>query len=99
MSPLQAITLLVAAVCGTVTVLIRAPLRQTLMLAIYGFALTALFFVFQAPDVALSQIVVSGLALPLFILSTLRKLSEQERARSRADGEDQDDAQPRAGDS
>ena len=35
------------------------PLRQTLVLSIYGLALTMLFFVFQAPDVALSEIVVS----------------------------------------
>jgi uncharacterized MnhB-related membrane protein len=40
-----------------------------------------LFFAFQAPDVALSEIVVSTVGLPLIVLACLRKLSEQERAR------------------
>ena len=44
------------------------------MLGIYGLALTLLFFVFQAPDVALSEIVVSGVGLPLIILAALRKI-------------------------
>jgi uncharacterized MnhB-related membrane protein len=52
-----------------------------LLLSIYGISLTMLFFAFQAPDVALSEIVVSGLGLPLIILAALRKIREQERER------------------
>ena len=60
------------------------PLRQTMVLGIYGIALTMLFFVFQAPDVALSEIVVSTIGLPVMILLALRKINEQERARQDA---------------
>jgi uncharacterized MnhB-related membrane protein len=54
------------------------PLRQTMVLGFYGMALTLLFFVFQAPDVALSEIVVTGIGLPLIILAALRKIRQQE---------------------
>jgi len=40
-----------------------------------------LFFVFQAPDVALSEIVVSTIGLPVMILLALRKIREHDRAR------------------
>ena len=43
--------------------------------------LTALFFVFQAPDVALSEIVVSTVWLPVMILLAVRKVREDERER------------------
>lgn len=71
----------VVAVAGTAVVVAGDPLRQTIVLGIYGFALTAMFFVLQAPDVALSEIVVSGVGLPVIILAALRKLGEQERRR------------------
>jgi uncharacterized MnhB-related membrane protein len=74
---LQAATLIVVVVTGTAVAVLGDPLRQTLVLAIYGFALTVLFFVFQAPDVALSELVVSGVALPVIILAALRKVAQQ----------------------
>jgi energy-converting hydrogenase B subunit D len=76
--PLQIAALAAVAVCGGVVVIARDPLRQTLVLGIYGLALTVLFFVFQDPDVALSEIVVSTVGLPVMILLALRKVSEQE---------------------
>ena len=57
------------------------PLRETFLLGIYGMTLSALFFALQAPDVALSEIVVGTIGLPLIILAALRKVREQERAR------------------
>ena len=57
------------------------PLRQTLVLSVYGLALTMMFFVFQAPDVALSEIVVSTVGLPVMILLALRKVHQQARER------------------
>jgi energy-converting hydrogenase B subunit D len=57
------------------------PLRRTMALSIFGLALTVLFFVFQAPDVALSEIAVSTLGLPVMLLLALRKVREQERER------------------
>jgi energy-converting hydrogenase B subunit D len=76
---LQTVALAFVVVAGTGIVLTPDPLRQTLVLCIYGFALTLLFFVFQAPDVALSEIVVSGVGLPVIILAALRKIGQQER--------------------
>jgi energy-converting hydrogenase B subunit D len=84
MTALQAVALVLVALGGTAVVVVPEPLRQALVLSIYGIALTFLFFVFQAPDVALSEIVVSGLALPVIVLAALRKIREHER---RADGE------------
>ena len=54
--------------------LARDPLRQAMVASIYGLVLGILFFVFQAPDVALSQTVVGAVALPLMILLALAKV-------------------------
>ena len=59
------------------------PLRQPLLLSIYGLQLTLLFFAFQAPDVALSEIVVGTVGLPLIILAALRKIRVQQREHER----------------
>ncbi len=79
MTVLQIIALAAVALGGTAVVLTREPLRQTIVLGVYGIGLTLLFFVFQAPDVALSQIVVSSVGLPLIILAALRKIRQHER--------------------
>jgi energy-converting hydrogenase B subunit D len=55
-------------------VLARDPLRQAMVASIYGLVLGILFFVFQAPDVALSQTVVGAVALPMMILLALAKV-------------------------
>jgi energy-converting hydrogenase B subunit D len=78
MTVLQIVALAAVALGGTAVVLTNEPLRQTMVLGIYGIALTLLFFVFQAPDVALSQIVISTLGLPLIILAALRKIRQHE---------------------
>jgi uncharacterized MnhB-related membrane protein len=78
MTVLQIVALAAVALGGTAVVLTNEPLRQTMVLGIYGIALTLLFFVFQAPDVALSQIVISSLGLPLIILAALRKIRQHE---------------------
>ena len=75
---LQIVALAAVAVGGTGVVLASGPLRQTLVLGIYGLALAMLFFVVQAPDVALSEIVVSTVGLPVMILLALRKVRQQE---------------------
>jgi energy-converting hydrogenase B subunit D len=80
---LQAVALIGVAILGGGVALATDPLRQTLVLSIYGLALTMLFFVFQAPDVALSEIVVSTVGLPVMILLALRKVHQQQRERER----------------
>ncbi len=81
MTLLQIVALAAVALLGGGVVAASDPLRQTLMLSIYGLALTMMFFVFQAPDVALSEIVVSTVGLPVMILLALRKVHQQEHAR------------------
>jgi uncharacterized MnhB-related membrane protein len=84
---LEAAALIVVAIAGTAVVVTPDALRQTLVLGVYGLTLTILFFVFQAPDVALSEIVVSGIGLPLIILAALRKIRQQDRAREEEEAE------------
>jgi energy-converting hydrogenase B subunit D len=68
-----AVFLLVAA-GGTAVVLTRDPLNQAIVASFYGLVLGIMFLVFQAPDVALSQITVGAVALPLMIVLALAKV-------------------------
>jgi uncharacterized MnhB-related membrane protein len=74
MTLIQAIILVFVAIAGTGVVLTRDPLSQTIVLSLYGLLLTLMFVVFQAPDVALSQISVGTIALPLMILLALARI-------------------------
>jgi uncharacterized MnhB-related membrane protein len=87
MTGIQFVALILVAITATAVVLTPDALRQALVLGIFGLSLTLLFFSFQAPDVALSEIVVSTVGLPLIILLALRKIREQELAREREQGE------------
>jgi energy-converting hydrogenase B subunit D len=87
---LQIAALAAVAIGGGAVVAAPEPLRQTLVLGIYGVALTMLFFVFQAPDVALSEIVVSTVGLPVMVLLALRKIREQEREQEQSEQEADD---------
>jgi energy-converting hydrogenase B subunit D len=71
---LQAVVLLMVGVAATAVVATREPLRQAMVASIYGLILGIMFFVFQAPDVGLSQTVVGAVALPLMILLALAKV-------------------------
>jgi energy-converting hydrogenase B subunit D len=71
---LQVVVLVLVAVSATAVVAARDPLRQAMVASIYGLILGILFFVFQAPDVGLSQTVVGAVALPLMILLALAKV-------------------------
>jgi uncharacterized MnhB-related membrane protein len=73
---LQGVLLVLVAVGGTTVVLVRDPLRQSIVAGVFGLLLGVLFFAFQAPDVALSQIVVGSLVLPAMIVLTLAKLAQ-----------------------
>jgi energy-converting hydrogenase B subunit D len=76
----QAVALVVVAIGGTAVVLTRDPARQALVSSVFGLSLAILFLAFQAPDVALSQIVVGGIALPAMIMLALRKVIRREEA-------------------
>jgi len=73
---LQGVILVLVAVGGAAVVLTRDPLRQAIVAGVFGVLLGVLFFAFQAPDVALSQIVVGSVALPAMIVLTLAKLAQ-----------------------
>ena len=79
-APLQWLLFLLLAVCGPAVVLTREPVAQAVTVSFYGLVLALLFFVHQAPDVALSQIVVGAVALPLMILLAVAKVKRKEAA-------------------
>ena len=80
--PLQAVVFSLVALGAPLVVLTRDPLRQALVNGIYGVTLVLLFVVLQAPDPALSMLVVSGIAYPLVILAAIARV-RGERRRSR----------------
>lgn len=66
--------LLLMAVGGFAVVQTRDVTRQVLALSFYGIITALMFFFFQAPDVALSQIVVGAVALPLMIMLAISRM-------------------------
>jgi energy-converting hydrogenase B subunit D len=82
MTVLQVVALLAVAVTGTTTVLQRHPLRQLVAVGFLGLTLAALFLVFGAPDVALSQIVVGSMAVPAMVLLALARIRDDDDERS-----------------
>jgi energy-converting hydrogenase B subunit D len=83
---LQIFALAAIALGAPAVVLSRDPLRQAIVVGIYGLALAVLFLIFNAPDVALSQIVISAVGLPAMILLAVAKIREHQRDRE-SDGE------------
>jgi uncharacterized MnhB-related membrane protein len=75
---LQIVALVSVAAGGTATVLVRDPVRQALVSGGFGLQVAIMFFVFQAPDVALSEIVVATVAVPLMVVLALAKLARDE---------------------
>jgi len=72
--PLQVLLLLLMGFVGTTVVLTRDPLRQAIVNSVYGLIGVLLFVVFQAPDVALSELVVGTVAMPLVLLVAILKV-------------------------
>lgn len=72
-----ALTLVAAG--ATVVVLTGDPARQAVVLSVYGVLLTVLFVVFQAPDVALSQVAVGTVLVPLMVLLAVRTIRRHRR--------------------
>ena len=88
MTVLQTVCLLAVAVAGTATVLTRDPLRQAVVSGFFGLTLSVLFLAFGAPDVALSQIVVAGVAVPVMVLLALAKIRLEDRVAEREEAEE-----------
>ena len=71
MSLMIAATLCLMALSGLLVVRSRDPNRQVFALAANGLVLSVLFFVLQAPDVALSELAVNTVLTPLLFLVAL----------------------------
>ncbi len=84
---MQVAILLFVAIAGAGVVLTREPASQAISISFYGLLLAMMFFLFQAPDVALSQIVVGAVALPLMIMLALAKVREADEQRKREEAE------------
>jgi uncharacterized MnhB-related membrane protein len=82
-APLQALVLVFAALGATAVALCMNPLRQIILSGIYGLVLTILFVTLQAPDVALSMLVVSTVAYPLVVLAAIARHRRHPRRDSR----------------
>lgn len=74
----QAVSMLAVGVLGALVILTRRPESQALVFSMYGLALTILFLILQAPDVALSELVAGSVAYPIMIFLTLAKVRRRE---------------------
>ncbi len=83
MGLLQCVILLLVAISARGVVLSRDPKAQVVTLSFYGLTCALMFFIFQAPDVALSQITIGAVMLPLMIMLTLTKMRRQNLHRER----------------
>ena len=81
MNALLALLLTLLAFSALVVVMIREPGRQAIALGVFGLLEALMFFTVQAPDVAFSQIVVGGIALPAMLFLAMAKIRTDEQAR------------------
>jgi uncharacterized MnhB-related membrane protein len=68
MMPLQAVVIALIALAAPAVVLTRDLVRLALVSSLYALLLVVFFLVLQAPDVALSELVVGAVAFPLVIV-------------------------------
>jgi energy-converting hydrogenase B subunit D len=66
--------LILIAVSAFAVVRTQDVTEQVIALGFYGLVTALMFFFFQAPDVALSQITVGAVALPLMIMLALSRM-------------------------
>jgi energy-converting hydrogenase B subunit D len=78
MDILQVVVLVLVAAGATLVVRTKDRVRLVLVLSAYGMLLAILFFVFQAPDVTLSELTVGAVALPILLLLTIAKVRKPE---------------------
>ena len=71
--------LILVAASATGVVLTRNPVSQAVTLSFYGLVMSLMFFIYQAPDVALSQVVIGAVTLPLLVLLALAKIKRDSR--------------------
>jgi len=92
MDLIQIAILVFVAVCGTAVVVTRNTTSQVIGLSFYGLLLALMFFIFAAPDVALSQITVGAVALPLMFMLALAKIHRNQEQRKKLRERDKEPA-------
>jgi len=75
---LEAVACVLVGVVGLAVVLARDVRRLVLVNGIFGLTLTLLFVILQAPDVALSMLVVSTVAYPLVLLVAIAVIEKDD---------------------
>ncbi|MGW4162066.1 Na(+)/H(+) antiporter subunit B [Streptomyces sp. NPDC004788] len=79
---LGCVAVVLAAAVATAAVRTRDPVRQAVVLSALGLVLALVFMLFQAPDVALSQLAVGTAVTPLLILLTVRTIARRATRRT-----------------
>jgi energy-converting hydrogenase B subunit D len=74
MTVLVLVSVTLVGVTATIVALTHRPENQAIVLSVFGLALTVMFVVLQAPDVALSQLGVGAVVVPLMIMLTYRRV-------------------------
>ena len=77
MSLIEIVLYLLVAIFGAAVVFSKRPVNQLFIYTTFGLVLALLFFVLHAPDVALSEIAVGTLAVPMMVLVTLMKTGDK----------------------
>jgi uncharacterized MnhB-related membrane protein len=73
--------LTLVALSGLAVVASNAPEHQAVTLSVFGLLLAVLFFVLQAPDVALSEVAVGTALVPLMVMLAIRTVHRHEARR------------------
>ena len=77
MSLIQIILYVLVAFLGAAVVFSKRAVNQLFIYTTFGMTLAILFFVLHAPDVALSEIAVGTLAVPIMVLVALMKTGDK----------------------
>lgn len=77
MSLLEVALYVLVAFTGTVLVFSKRTINQVFVYSAFGVSMAVLFFVLHAPDVALSELTVGSIILPIMLLVTLMKTGNQ----------------------
>ena len=79
MIAVEVVVMLLVATLGLFVVLTKNPLPQVIVFSLFGTSLALLFLLLQAPDVALSALVVSGVAYPVVLLAAIGRAQRRRK--------------------
>jgi len=79
---IQAIMLVLTALGAGAVVVTRQPESQTIVLSVFGMILAVLMLMYQAPDVALCEIVAGSVAMPMVLLLAMAQIRKTQARKS-----------------